>query len=892
MKIVNKILVMFLVLSLMISTNVLAFSDTSGTNYEEEADFLSALGILNGVSSDTFDGEKTLTRAELSASVIRMLGYDEETLETPEKPVFIDVPLDHWAIKPVYKAYTLGIMTGKGDGSFDPDENVLYNEAVKVMVSALGYDEVALAKGGYPAGYNNVAASENVINGVKASSDGTITRGNLAKLIYNTLNAYCLTVSGYENGDAISTRDKTLLEEKLKVYFYEGMITAAGDISLTDPDNPCAEGRFIADGESFFIGETTPEKYIGKNVGIYYKKENKENTKTAIYIAGGKSYSEEVTVEADLITSDTTLSRLVYKKTKDSNTKVNLNISDNAVFVYNNRLLTIKKAEDLQIKNGEVRLIDNNKDKKYDVVFINEYETYAVETASATTMSVNTKFQKGTLDFDSDNNDISVKYYIDGEETDFSSMTSGSVLSVLKSKNIEGTVIYRVYISTDTIDGEAAEIKNKNDTYEIILSEEESYELSNDYIDRLNDGNSDTKAIEAGKKYTFYLDKFGKIVYVKDSDSVKNYGYLLYAKVFSADMDDNARFRIFTIDGEFKDFGSKDKIKFNGVSKTGDEVVSALKKKNGDTDDQLIVYKVNSADEITEIMTAADKTGDDTYVGGDDEFTLNLEQSGGLRFYKQLAENKPYMFKNSESVQFMVPADRSREKDYKIVTKLSSTDMSMPGALKIYDVKKGGKIGAVVSGTASTGKWSEPAIVDYFTQAVDENGDNCNKLYFVNGTSVTYNADDISYDLLKSDSKGSLNWSSRVDYSSVKISDLEKGDVIKYKLSDSGMLSNVAVLVRVSDIGNNRVDGDHIAESGNIIGDVITVAADSNTAVVNYVDRDGVERMQTLFIGGSGYRYSSIDKDVYAASKTEVQVGDKVLINSFWWSTKLTYIIR
>lgn len=71
-----------------------------------------------------------------------------------------------------------------------------------------------------------------------------------------------------------------------------------------------------------------------------------------------------------------------------------------------------------------------------------------------------------------------------------------------------------------------------------------------------------------------------------------------------------------------------------------------------------------------------------------------------------MAENKPYNFVNGKTIQFMVPTDKDNEKAYKIGTKLSSTDMSLPAPLYLYDAGPGGALGAVVSNTASEGKYS------------------------------------------------------------------------------------------------------------------------------------------------------------------------------------------
>ena len=56
----------------------------------------------------------------------------------------------------------VGVTGGIGNGMFGPEDPVTYEQAVKMIVSALGYDLVANNKGGYPTGYLAVASSEGI----------------------------------------------------------------------------------------------------------------------------------------------------------------------------------------------------------------------------------------------------------------------------------------------------------------------------------------------------------------------------------------------------------------------------------------------------------------------------------------------------------------------------------------------------------------------------------------------------------------------------------------------------------------------------------------------------------------------------------------------------------
>lgn len=50
---------------------------------------------------------------------------------------FSDVPADHWAYEEILALHQRGVITGHGDGTFEPDAVVLRSEFAKMMVLAL-----------------------------------------------------------------------------------------------------------------------------------------------------------------------------------------------------------------------------------------------------------------------------------------------------------------------------------------------------------------------------------------------------------------------------------------------------------------------------------------------------------------------------------------------------------------------------------------------------------------------------------------------------------------------------------------------------------------------------------------------------------------------------------
>ncbi len=141
-RIISILLTVALVLA---STCMVSASYTKETAAEE----LEKYGIVdrNTLGQLTVDGP--VTRAGIVKMIIIMLG-----LEPAENSSgFIDVPYDHWACGYIAQARNSGIIDGMGDGTFAPDEPVTYEQAMKMVICALGWGESARRQGRYPIGY-------------------------------------------------------------------------------------------------------------------------------------------------------------------------------------------------------------------------------------------------------------------------------------------------------------------------------------------------------------------------------------------------------------------------------------------------------------------------------------------------------------------------------------------------------------------------------------------------------------------------------------------------------------------------------------------------------------------------------------------------------------------
>lgn len=162
------------------------FSDVKDNEYyAQAANSLSEMKILEGYEDGSFGAEKPVTRAEMAAIMCRMLG---KAAASNKETQFGDVSANHWAAGYINTASSEKIIEGDGNGSFRPEDNVKYEEAIKMTVCALGLGEGAKqSTGDWSAGYIAVANANNITANLKGSKGQASVRGDIAVMIYNGL---------------------------------------------------------------------------------------------------------------------------------------------------------------------------------------------------------------------------------------------------------------------------------------------------------------------------------------------------------------------------------------------------------------------------------------------------------------------------------------------------------------------------------------------------------------------------------------------------------------------------------------------------------------------------------------------------------------------------------
>lgn len=327
MRNLKKVLALVLVVaSLLTVASAASFTDAKSIKNTEAVGLLTDLGVVNGFTDGSYRPEGTVTRAQMAKMIyVAMTGDDDASGFNGTATTLTDVK-GHWAEGYIKYCFSLGIITGFGDNSFRPDQNVTVAQAAKMLLVAIGYDANEYTGNAWSVNTMRDAKAAKITKDVSASSVLDASRDVAAQLIFNTLFADQVTpVYQYDMGVKYVTgynkTGTTLAEDNFDMIKVSGTVTSisAESIMLTfkgEDGKPASQTVALKNGTY---------DMLGKMGTVYYKTEK------------GKSpvlYSTEVAVDEGATLLTTTDGTSVYKSAvKSDSKKVTL---DDKVSVINN----------------------------------------------------------------------------------------------------------------------------------------------------------------------------------------------------------------------------------------------------------------------------------------------------------------------------------------------------------------------------------------------------------------------------------------------------------------------------------------------------------------------------------------------------------------------------
>lgn len=621
-------------------------SDVVGTKYEKAAGLLSALNIMRGYPDGDFLPNDAITRAEFTTVVMRLIGAKTDVSTRS----FADVATDHWAYGQIEMAYKKGIVNGIEPGIFSPDTAVLTPQVIKMLVVALGYQEAAVLCGGYPFGYMEIANQIGLFDGVSIENGDNITRGEIALICVNALDADIMKpgiMSNMEIHTAI--KNETVLTECLHMDKNKGIVTGVGNTSLTKVNSKKAPTYIEIDGVEFETEIPNAASYLGYHVEYYYEDDESSDVKKIVALVM-TTKNETVTIDSsNLIKVE---NDMLYYNPEDEE---KIGLEDDMDLVYNGVCLSVyDKKTDLVPKSGSVILIDNDGNGEVDVYIVRKIDNYVVDSVNTLKKQVYAKNRQGALTLDSDESDITIIDKSTGENVELSAINEWNILSVMESRNETGKKCYYVIVSTELIRGT---YKGKGRDYAVI--DDKEFKTAECF---------DKNSVELGSKGMFYLDAENKIAaFNGDNEASVKYGYLRTLDAQNIDMADRLALRVFTDKGIFETLKCAEEVIIDGNPYKDPEIAEDyIKRVGAENGAQAIRYSVNAKGEVKNIYTVTGSLSLDYDAQAENPAPM----TSGRGYYYTIAGTFDALFSiDTDTVIIELPSTSlSSEKDYKLLS--------------------------------------------------------------------------------------------------------------------------------------------------------------------------------------------------------------------------------
>ena len=327
MSTLKKLLALTLALAMVLSVSVFA-GNYSADTYADAADIhedcaeavevMYALDIMKGTGAN-FEPNAPITRAQMAKILYVILnGKDDNAVNYKGNSIFSDVPAAEW-----YNGYVnYCAMTKKiqgYNGKFDPNGTLTVAAAAKMLLTAIGYDADAYGFVG-PNWENNVltvAHEVGLLEDVATNLTGAAPRQWVAKMIMNSLGAYCYKTVAAIPGNGILnnywvnsgndlTNITTFGEKYLNVTIKTGYLVATTKANLDAADFAASKTVTFkfGDAEVDVKGTGLTAADLGQQFTVVIKDGEAKSVRNTGKSVVGEAAIKDVTAKLTYSTSD------------------------------------------------------------------------------------------------------------------------------------------------------------------------------------------------------------------------------------------------------------------------------------------------------------------------------------------------------------------------------------------------------------------------------------------------------------------------------------------------------------------------------------------------------------------------------------------------------------
>lgn len=541
--------------------------------FEKEMSLLSTLGITSHISQNK--GTEGISRIDFLQMVMKTVGISP----SPKgEKLFYDVDPDTEGGAYIAAAYELNIISGIGAGLFGAESGVTYDEAISMILKAMHYEAVADEKGGYPSGYRVLATQLELMDGEKY--DAYLNIKDACCMIFRAMCApmYDTTVH--------NSSENTLLKQYYHIKRADGIVMQNRYAKLPAGDGLAAD-KVLVGNETYLVGETEIEDYIGHDVEIYFAEESGVH-KILYFEPTGNDVSITVTAK-----DVKTLMPGKFVLQDDSGKQKTYRLSGTSVTIENNKV--IKLIESYQIPDSAFfEFIDNNNDGVYDVVKIEKHEMYKV---SAVDLEKETIYSdEGTSKkIELSKYDGYQCYDADDRKIELGDISANDVLAVVRNSGSNHIKLIRCMVT----EAETVLVLYEGENEKSITTENGNCYIISDALAKIQP----QRTVSVGERYIFVLNPLGEITYIKENvrSSELMYGYLMkWACVEKTLSGSYMRLKILTEDSKVEEYVTGEKIIFGGENKVPVETLAEALKKP-----QMIRYHLDEDGVVDKVEFAA-----------------------------------------------------------------------------------------------------------------------------------------------------------------------------------------------------------------------------------------------------------------------------------------------
>lgn len=671
-----------------------AFPAAAEGTLQEKVDYITSLGIMRGYEDGSFRTDGLITRAEFAAVIVRLAGLDDSADQGLYDGRFTDVTAEHWAAGYIALAVNMGVVNGYTDKTFRPEDNVTYEEAVKMTVCMLGYGIEADRLGGWPTGYMAVATKLKILSFDHYTQNGAIDRGEVVRMLYEAIDAeIMITESINSYGNYVIGKGGTVLETLLSGKTKKGKVTATPLSSLHESET--AKGHIAID-DTTYLTDLDCAAFLGERVEFVVT--DTDLGEKVVYIkrdASVKSVSikkEDIISVKSIFTSNGEIRYWNGAKSAQS-----IRFDSAVTVIFNNKVLPYTEAGAIDFeKDPELyTAVDNDNDGVYDLLKIKDYtEGYVKRTYTDGAKLKAATDSNALVTYDPDDDKLFTTTVLNGEIVPFSEIKEGDVISAAISLDKKAT---EVIISRTVIDG-TVEATDDDPLDPALTVDGADYHMTDAFIAK-----GDIPALGASGK--FYLTYDGRIAYFEgETNADGTYGFLTAVGAKGA-LNSECSVKILETNNTFSTYIIAKRVKLSDKgaesTKTASEIVALFKRDDdadGDGDDdewfdqrtaktQIIRYKLNADGEVNYIATAKDTP---------DENSFSIGAPNRKYFYSNSLFDQKWKA-TSNTVVFYIPSTKQGEVYTRYRAGTAPTYFSNGNSyqVQLYDIDKNGEIGAV-----------------------------------------------------------------------------------------------------------------------------------------------------------------------------------------------------